>query len=255
MFLDGFCPLGLFVRATQFGPSTSATDSIRSMLFQKAKLTLPAIVFLVLLRLAIGWHFFQEGAVKVREDKFSSTPFLAAAKGPFAKQFHAMIPDYDGSIRIDAEKMSDACKAYGEKIKSEFNLNEDQSKEVDEILAELKRKRKETYDEWKSQIDEYKKGAERLVELDKDRSRNGVESLRRQRDEIETKWRGLGRPVLLEIDKSVEEMEERLAIEALSVDELRARLQDHAAGRPAAGLHGARVRRGDETVEIGRAHV
>jgi len=38
------------------------------MLFKKAKLTLPAIVFLVLLRLAIGWHFFQEGAGAVCSD-------------------------------------------------------------------------------------------------------------------------------------------------------------------------------------------
>ncbi|RLT15644.1 MAG: DoxX subfamily, partial [Planctomycetota bacterium] len=50
------------------------------MLFKKAKLTFPAILFLVLLRLVIGWHFFQEGAVKVKEG-FSSTPFLSAAKG------------------------------------------------------------------------------------------------------------------------------------------------------------------------------
>jgi uncharacterized membrane protein YphA (DoxX/SURF4 family) len=64
------------------------------MLFRKARLTVPAILFLVLLRVAIGWHFFQEGATKVRDGNFSSTPFLAAAKGPFAKEFHAMIPDY-----------------------------------------------------------------------------------------------------------------------------------------------------------------
>jgi 16S rRNA (cytosine1402-N4)-methyltransferase len=86
--------------------------------------------------LVIGWHFFQEGAVKVKEG-FSSTPFLSAAKGPFAKQFQSMIPDHDGAIRIDAKTMSDACEAYGEQIKREFALTEDQCKEVDAILADI----------------------------------------------------------------------------------------------------------------------
>jgi uncharacterized membrane protein YphA (DoxX/SURF4 family)/polyhydroxyalkanoate synthesis regulator phasin len=179
------------------------------MLFQKAKLTLPAILFLVLLRLAIGWHFFQEGAVKVKEG-FSSTPFLAAAKGPFADRFHSMIPDHDGMIRIDAKKMSDACDLYGQKIKSEFALNEEQSKEVDEILAQYKATRKETYDEWKPQIDEYKNGFERLAKLRVDAARSKVDSLRKQQEEIESKWRALGRPVLSEIDNTIPEMVNRL---------------------------------------------
>jgi len=179
------------------------------MLFRKARLTVPAILFLVLLRLAIGWHFFQEGAVKVR-DGFTSTPFLAGAKGPFAKHFHAMIPDYDGAIRIDAKRMSDAAESYGEQIKREFALSEDQSKDVDSILADFKAKRKEIYDEWKPQIEEYKNGVERLDKLDNDPSRSKVASLRGQREEIESKWRALGKPVLAEIDNSVSELVKKL---------------------------------------------
>ena len=179
------------------------------MLFKKAKLTLPAILFLVLLRIAIGWHFYQEGTAKVN-DKFSSTPFLSAAKGPFASHFLSMIPDHDGMIRIDAKRMSDACEAYGEKIKSEFGLNEDQCKEVDAILTEFKTKRKETYDQWKPQIDEYKNGFERLAKLQNDPSRSKVESLRRQQDDIEGKWRALGKPILAEIDSTMPELVQKL---------------------------------------------
>ncbi|MEI8210581.1 MAG: hypothetical protein WCI02_00390 [Planctomycetota bacterium] len=187
------------------------------MLLRKARLTLPAIFFLVLLRMAIGWHFFQEGATKVREGKFSSTPFLAAAKGPFAKQFHSMIPDYDGSIRIDAEKMDAALKAFGETAKSEFGFNDEQSEEVKAILAEFKTRRKEIYDQWKPQIEEYKNGLERLAKLESDPTRSGVESLRKQRDEIESKWRALGRPVLSEIDQTLPELVER--INSIATDE------------------------------------
>ena len=186
------------------------------MLFSKAKLTLPAIVFLVLLRLAIGWHFFQEGAVKVK-DGFSSTGFLASAKGPFAHMFQSMIPDHDGMIRIDAKKMSEACESFGEKVKTEFGLNEEQCKEVDAILAEYKTKRKETYDEWKPQIEEYKNGFDRIATLQSDTSRSKVESLRRQQDDIEGKWRALGRPILSEIENTMPEMINRL--NAIATDE------------------------------------
>jgi uncharacterized membrane protein YphA (DoxX/SURF4 family) len=186
------------------------------MLFKKAKLTFPAILFLVLLRLVIGWHFFQEGAVKVKEG-FSSTPFLSAAKGPFAKQFQSMIPDHDGAIRIDAKSMSDACEAYGEQIKREFALNEDQCKEVDTILADSKAKRKESYDTWKPQIEEYKNGFERLAKLQNEPSRTKIESLRKQQDDIEGKWRALGRPILAEIDNTIPEMVNKL--NAIATDE------------------------------------
>lgn len=187
------------------------------MLFRKARLTFPAILFLVLLRLAVGWHFFQEGASKVREGKFSSTGFLAAAKGPFAKHFHAMLPDYDGSIRIDAKKMSEACKAFADQARAEFGLNETQSKEVDDILAEFTARRKEIYDEWKPQIEEYKNGIERVAKLDSDPIRSGVESLRKQREEIESKWRALGKPILSEIDYTLTELVDR--INAVPTDE------------------------------------
>ncbi|HVK95861.1 MAG TPA: hypothetical protein VM571_14165, partial [Noviherbaspirillum sp.] len=52
-----------------------------------------AIVALVLLRLAVGWHFFKEGSQKLNDGKFSSTGFLSAAKGPFAPYYKGMIYD------------------------------------------------------------------------------------------------------------------------------------------------------------------
>jgi uncharacterized membrane protein YphA (DoxX/SURF4 family) len=63
-----------------------------------------AVISLVLLRLAVGWHFFREGAQKVQYDRhdgelrmvFSSEGFLTQAKGPLAKWFHAQAPDDHG---------------------------------------------------------------------------------------------------------------------------------------------------------------
>jgi hypothetical protein len=53
----------------------------------------------VLLRLAVGWHFFKEGAAKM-DGGFSSTSFLDSAKGPFSGSFQAMLWDTDGKIRL-----------------------------------------------------------------------------------------------------------------------------------------------------------
>lgn len=60
-----------------------------------------AILALVLLRLATGWHFFSEGLSKVERDSttgnfrmtFSAAGFLSGAKGPLADSFQAMAPN------------------------------------------------------------------------------------------------------------------------------------------------------------------
>src|SRR5688572_16958367 len=67
-----------------------------------------AVLSLVLLRLAIGWHFFREGAQKVQYDRhdgelrlvFSSEGFLTQAKGPLASWFHAQAPDDHGYRKL-----------------------------------------------------------------------------------------------------------------------------------------------------------
>lgn len=58
-----------------------------------------AVWSLVLLRLAIGWHFYQQGTEKVAYDAeagwfrvdFSAEPFLAQATGPLAGWYHAQV--------------------------------------------------------------------------------------------------------------------------------------------------------------------
>lgn len=58
-----------------------------------------AILALVLLRLAIGWHFFTAGLEKIDRDSdgrlritFTAAPFLGIAQGPFADSFKALAP-------------------------------------------------------------------------------------------------------------------------------------------------------------------
>jgi len=67
----------------------------------KFQIGVAAVVMLVLLRVAIGWHFLYEGVWKISHaDKFSAEPFLSQAKGPAAPLFYAMLPDMDGRQRL-----------------------------------------------------------------------------------------------------------------------------------------------------------
>ena len=58
------------------------------------------IVLLVLLRLAIGWHFFKEGVSHHTDRAWSSEGFLKQAKGPLADMYHSVLPDFHGWNRL-----------------------------------------------------------------------------------------------------------------------------------------------------------
>ena len=55
---------------------------------------------LLILRLVVGMHFFNEGVTKIQSGTFSCAPFLTQAKGPLAPQFQTLLDDYDGRKRL-----------------------------------------------------------------------------------------------------------------------------------------------------------
>jgi len=126
---------------------------------------------IVVLRIAIGWHFFYEGIHKFDErNDFSAKGFLGVAKGPTAPLFFAMLPDLQGLQRLAIGTVKDekgntvkdergndvqtvivyeeAWKEYKEQFLTRHKLNLDYKKKL-EAEEEL------TEDEEKSQrIDE-----------------------------------------------------------------------------------------------------
>lgn len=56
----------------------------------KSQYTKTQIIFLVILRVLIGWHFLYEGFAKLVADNWSSLGFLLDSKGPFANIFIAL---------------------------------------------------------------------------------------------------------------------------------------------------------------------
>ena len=58
-----------------------------------------AFVALMMLRVAVGYHFFKEGTVKIH-DGFTAEYFLASAKGPLAPYFQGMLDDPLGQRKL-----------------------------------------------------------------------------------------------------------------------------------------------------------
>ena len=58
-----------------------------------------AFVFLMILRVVVGYHFYKEGTNKLKYG-FTSKYFLSAAKGPFAPYFKGMLDDPDGMQKL-----------------------------------------------------------------------------------------------------------------------------------------------------------
>ena len=195
------------------------------MLLRNARLGLLAIIALVFLRFVVGFHFYMEGTAKVRDGGFSSTGFLSSAKGPLAKTFQSMLPDFDGEIRLDTGKdkdkpetkddyksgaMKQAYDGFVDEASKVYQFTEEQVGDAKKIVEETRKLLVENYKSYAAEIEEYKNGMARVASLEKDVMRTNVASMRKQRDETETKWRALAKPALSDIDKITAEFEKRI---------------------------------------------
>jgi uncharacterized membrane protein YphA (DoxX/SURF4 family) len=175
------------------------------MLFYR-RLSWFAVLTLVLLRLGIGFHFFQEGYSKVRDGRFSSAGFLGAAKGPLANKYKSLLPDHDGRNRLDLETMEGVLGGFKEAAIAHYVFSDEQSQQLDEAMGDCLAQIKETHAQWEKELYEYRRGRERIRAMERDPSRK-VASLRAQKDEIETKWNALPKPALAAIDLAVSKLE------------------------------------------------
>lgn len=68
----------------------------------------------MLLRIAVGFHFFKEGTTKLKSGTFSSKGFLSTAKGPLAPYFKGLLDDPDGMKKLCVSETTnpDGTKSY-----------------------------------------------------------------------------------------------------------------------------------------------
>lgn len=168
------------------------------------------MVALVLLRVGIGWHFLYQGVTKLTDPDFSSRGYISQAKGPLAPRYLALIPDYWGRERLDAERVLAGWQSQRERAQAHFGYGEAQQRQADKILA-LRKFQLTTYlEENREAIDEYLAGLDRWQEAEQDPRYNRV-AFQQQRiiDEKKKLW-GQAQGWLAEVDRLSEAWDQDL---------------------------------------------
>ena len=126
-----------------------------------------AAFFIILLRVAIGWHFLTEGHEKYEltqhgKEGFSAEVYLRNANGPLAPYFHKMVPDVDSRDMLDLSKRKSAWRADVERIADYFKFNEAQRSQAAKLVDESEL----WADSWFSNPENVEKRAKYFHDLD-----------------------------------------------------------------------------------------
>ena len=96
-------------------------------------------LFLVLLRVAIGWHFLYEGVQKLESAERGGKPFSAEAylrysTGPFAPYFRNIVPDVNSLNKLQLDRLEEGWVADVERIANHYQFDSDQrGKAIEEL--------------------------------------------------------------------------------------------------------------------------
>ncbi len=167
------------------------------------------ILTLVALRVGIGWHFYMEGATKVRGNDFSSIGFLNAAKGPMADEFQSLIWDHDGKIRLDSERMLALIDSTSQAAEKHFKFTAEQLNEAGAAKDRTKEKLVEIYDEASSDVKKYLASQERIEKMESSKMYS-VSSLSGQREKVKNELLSSVKPTMASIDAVLTQYEQRL---------------------------------------------
>ncbi len=100
-----------------------------------------AAVAIILLRIAIGWHFLFEGWEKLEstasgKEPFSAEIYLRNAAGPLATYFRGMIPDVNGLALLDPARLKTAWSDDVTRIADHFHFDPDQRGQAQKVLED-----------------------------------------------------------------------------------------------------------------------
>jgi uncharacterized membrane protein YphA (DoxX/SURF4 family) len=98
-----------------------------------------AAFFIVLLRIAIGWHFLYEGREKVEsmyygKEPFSAEIYLRNATGPMGTYFRGMLPDVNSLAMLDPVRLKASWKDEVSRITEHYNFTTEQRETAQKIL-------------------------------------------------------------------------------------------------------------------------
>lgn len=113
---------------------------------------------MVLLRMAIGWHFFYEGVWKLVQPDWSAQHYLLASSGPFRPIFRMMVKDPDGVERLTLDSTQDRIDASFERIVNHYEFDDEQKKEAEAIKESAQATAEDMYkndEDFKKQMEDY----------------------------------------------------------------------------------------------------
>jgi len=96
------------------------------------------IFFMVLLRVAIGWHFAYEGIWKLRQDDWRATAYLQQSAGPLRPLYLQFIDDPDGLERLTREKAGQRLNERYAVLARHYGLTDEQREKI-EAFIEIKK--------------------------------------------------------------------------------------------------------------------
>ena len=201
------------------------------------------ILALIALRVGIGWHFYMEGASKVRGNNFSSVGFLRAAKGPLEDEFQNLIWDNSGELRLNQEKVNGLFEQATSQAAAHFGFTDEQKRELGRIKGRYfgkdskKRwtgKLNTVYAESEEEIFKYWESKDRIASMDESEIWNEVSGLRQQKERIERERSADVRDALASIDAIWHQYEGRL--NSIATKEQRSQAGYFYFSRPGEGL-------------------
>jgi len=102
------------------------------------RLIFPAVVFLVVLRMCIGWQFFYEGLWKYQREgtaeEWSAAGYLSNARGPLRDEYRGLLDDPDDLKWLDYEHVDNRWTNWKERFVKYYGLTEEQQAELDLLL-------------------------------------------------------------------------------------------------------------------------
>lgn len=102
-------------------------------------------LFLILLRVAIGWHFLNEGVEKIEMSRlgggkpFSAEGYLRNSTGPLAPYFRGLVPDVNGLAKLDAARLKAGWAEEVRKIGVHYGFDGQQQATADNELHKAER--------------------------------------------------------------------------------------------------------------------
>ncbi len=97
-----------------------------------------AVLFLVLIRISIGWQFLYEGLWKYNSQSsakpWTSKGYLLNAQGPFRERFRSLVDDPNEELWLDYDQVSGSWESWQKQFASHYQLDEAQKTRLDVLL-------------------------------------------------------------------------------------------------------------------------